>query len=84
MTTTAKLLYTVNELAEALGMCRDTINELFKRGEFDKVKIGRNTYVKADQVLAFIDRHTVRTDKEHIEYVQSNGPIGAKYPLPAA
>lgn len=54
-----KLLYTVNELCAALGVCRDTVYELFKRKAFDKVKIGSHTYAKVDQVKAFIERSIV-------------------------
>jgi excisionase family DNA binding protein len=58
-----KLLYSVNELCAALSICRDTVYELFKRGEFDKVKIGSHTYVKVDQVRAFIERSVVSRSK---------------------
>lgn len=55
-----KLLYSVNELCQVLSICRDTVYELFKRKEFDKVKIGSHTYVKVEQVRAFIERSIER------------------------
>lgn len=48
-------LITVAETAETLGVCRQTVWNLIKRGELESVKIGRARRVKAASVLSLID-----------------------------
>ena len=48
-------LFTVAETAETLGVCRQTVWNLIKRGELESVKIGRARRVKAASVLSLID-----------------------------
>ena len=50
-----KLLLSVDEVVEGLGIGRTSVFALFKTGQLKTVKIGRRTFVKPDDLQAFID-----------------------------
>ncbi len=51
-----RLLHPVPEAQAALGgMSRSTIYELFAKGEIKTVKVGRRTFVTADELQRFVD-----------------------------
>jgi len=52
-------LLTTIESADYLGgVCRETVFNLFKRGELERVKVGRRTFVRRDDLDDFIARQT--------------------------
>jgi excisionase family DNA binding protein len=53
--TPRKLLYRVNEAAEALGRSRTRIYELITTGELSVVRDGRSTLVTTESMYSFID-----------------------------
>lgn len=54
-----RLLHPVPEAMAALGgMSRSTIYELFAKGEIKTVKVGRRTYVPADELRRYVDSLT--------------------------
>ena len=46
-----RLAYSPAELAEALGVTRQTVHNLIRRGELRAVKIGRTTRIPASEAL---------------------------------
>lgn len=48
-------LLTVSQTAEALSVCRQTVQNLMNSGKLESVKIGRARRVKAASVLALIE-----------------------------
>ncbi len=49
-----RMLYSINETVQILGVQRTTVYELIGRGELETVKIGRRTLVPADSIEAFV------------------------------
>jgi excisionase family DNA binding protein len=53
---TLRLLMTVAEAANALGLCRSVIYELLLTGELASVKIGRARRIPISALEAFVER----------------------------
>jgi excisionase family DNA binding protein len=53
-----KLLFTVTEVADALGVGRSKVYELMADGSLYSVKLGRARRVPADAVRRFVDELT--------------------------
>lgn len=51
--------YRVNEVVEALGICRTTIYKLIRLGELQQIKLGASTLITAESVEALLQRHAV-------------------------
>ncbi|WP_035949941.1 helix-turn-helix domain-containing protein [Parafrankia sp. EUN1f] len=51
-----KLLLTVDEAAEVLGVSRAKLYQLMKAGAFASVSIGRLRRIPADELSAYVDR----------------------------
>lgn len=51
-----KLLLTIDEAAELVGLGRSKLYELVRTGQIDSVKIGRARRVHIAAVRAFVDR----------------------------
>ncbi len=51
----APALLTVAQTAEALSVCRQTVQNLMNTGKLESVKIGRARRVKAASVMALIE-----------------------------
>lgn len=54
-----KLLYTINQAAEALCVGRSTIYELINTGELPSVKIGTRRLVARSDVTSFVNNRRV-------------------------
>jgi excisionase family DNA binding protein len=52
----AKLLLTVEEAAEVLGICRALLYQLMMRGQISSIKIGRSRRVPVVALEAYITR----------------------------
>lgn len=52
---TSKSLLSVNDVVAEIGVCRTMVFRLFKDGTLKSVKIGRRTFVRPDDLRAFID-----------------------------
>jgi len=50
-----KLLYTVPEVAEMVGLGRSKLYELIAAGELESVRIGRATRVPASALARFVE-----------------------------
>ena len=59
-----RLTYTVQQVAEALGVSTDLVYDLCRRGELKSVKAGRRRLVRADSLGDWIIRHTQGPDRE--------------------
>jgi excisionase family DNA binding protein len=62
-----KLLLTVPEAAEALGLGRSVVYELLVAGELDGVKIGRARRIPVRSLEKFVTRHMVTGRKERVD-----------------
>ena len=51
----AKLLYRIPEVAEALNVSRSKVYELLKAGEIRSVRIDRTRLVRAEDLRAYVD-----------------------------
>lgn len=60
MTTEAKLSYTVDEAAEAVGVSRRTVYTLVKRGELQSFKWAGRTLIRRDVLERALDRASGR------------------------
>lgn len=60
MTADAKLSYTVDEAAEAIGVSRRTIYVLVKQGDLSTFRFAGRTLIRADVLQAAIDRASGR------------------------
>ena len=56
-TSTTRLLLTVRETAEALGLGRSTVYELITAGELEVIRIGRSSRIPVAAVDEFVERH---------------------------
>lgn len=61
-----KLLYSVEEAAEALSMGRSLIYELIGRGDLESITVGRRRLVPRDALVVFVERQRQAQD-EHSE-----------------
>ena len=52
-------LYSIEDVAARLDVHRKTVETRIRRGELGSVSIGRRVMIRADQLQAFIDAHTV-------------------------
>lgn len=52
---TSKSLLSVADVIAEIGVCRTMIFRLFKDGSLKTVKIGRRTFVRPEDLRAFID-----------------------------
>lgn len=59
MTILNRKTYRVNEVVEALGICRTTIYKLIRLGELQQIKLGASTLITAESVEALLQRHAV-------------------------
>lgn len=53
-------LMRVKDVCEALGISGPSVYRIMESGEIPYVKMGRSRRVKKEDVLAYIDRNTVR------------------------
>jgi len=53
---TRRLLLTVSEAADALGICRSVVYELMAAGELPNIKIGRARRIQINMLETFIAR----------------------------
>jgi len=60
-TTTARLLHTIPDAGEQLGIGRSTLYELMAAGEIQTVKIGRRTLIAHDELVRYVDRLKANT-----------------------
>lgn len=51
-------LNTVEETADKLRVCRETVYKLIRIGELPSVAIGRRRLISDDAIAGFIDTHT--------------------------
>jgi excisionase family DNA binding protein len=58
---TERLLYKVDEAAEALGLSRVTLYSLMARGEVDSIKVGAARRIPADELRRFVERNRQAT-----------------------
>lgn len=56
MVETTRLLYSVVEAAQGLGIGRSLMYELIAAGELGSVKIGRRTLVPHDELVRYVAR----------------------------
>jgi excisionase family DNA binding protein len=52
-------LYSIEEVAAHLKVHPKTVEIRIRRGELGSMSIGRRVMIRADQLQAFIDAHTV-------------------------
>jgi excisionase family DNA binding protein len=57
-----RLLLTVEEAAERIGICRSNMFKLIRRGEIQSVKVGRLRRVTPDALEDFVRRLSVEED----------------------
>ena len=57
--TTVSGLQPVSKAAAFLSLSRSKIYQLMDQGQLKYVKVGRARRVRWDDVLAFVDRHTI-------------------------
>jgi len=55
----AKLCYSVQETAKALGLCKRTVHRLVARGELSAVRAGDRVLIPVRALDEFISRQTV-------------------------
>ena len=55
--TPVRLLLTIREAADALGLGRSTVYELITAGELDVVRIGRSARIPTASLDEFVQRH---------------------------
>jgi excisionase family DNA binding protein len=53
---TARLLHTIPDAGEQLGIGRSTLYELLAAGVIQTVKIGRRTLIAHDELVRYVDR----------------------------
>lgn len=53
-------LYTVNDIAQSLGIKIETVREYIKRGELKASKVGRKYIITTDSYKEFIQAHEVQ------------------------
>jgi len=58
----ARLLLTVEEAAERIGICRSNMFKLIRRGEVQSVRVGRLRRVTPDALEDFVRRLSARED----------------------
>lgn len=51
---TTRVAWSINEIAEALGVSRDAINDLLRRHELGSIKVGRRRLITRQHLDAFI------------------------------
>ena len=56
-TNPVRLLLTIRETADALGLGRSTVYELITAGELEVVRIGRSARIPVAAVEQFVQRH---------------------------
>jgi len=61
MMTTSKSLLSVNDVVAEIGICRTMVFRLFKEGSLKTLKIGRRTFVRPDDLQAFIESVSQRS-----------------------
>ena len=54
-TASEQVLFTVNEVAGMLGISRATVNNLFRKGELTRLKIGNSTRVSVKGINRYVD-----------------------------
>jgi excisionase family DNA binding protein len=55
---TARIAYTVQETAEALGVSADLVYDLCDRGELRFVRAGRRKLIRAESLAEWIERNS--------------------------
>ncbi len=60
----AKLLYSITETVEVLGVGRTTIYGLIGEGKLQTVKIGRRTLVTAESISRLAAPHAANDDRD--------------------
>jgi excisionase family DNA binding protein len=59
-----KLLYSVREAEEVVGLGRSTLFELLRRGEIESVKVGAARRIPRAALEAFVDRLRAESGSE--------------------
>ena len=57
-----KMLLSVNEACDALGLSRSVVYELLRKEELASLCIGRRTLIPRDALISFIDRQRSEAD----------------------
>lgn len=57
-------ILSIDAVAEHMGVHRKTVERWIHRGEMGHVPAGRRRLVRADQLQAFIDAHTINPDDD--------------------
>lgn len=50
-----RLAYSINEVAETLGVSRDLVFDLLRRGDLHSIKVGRRRIIPADALDKFLN-----------------------------
>lgn len=58
---TSKSLLSVNDVVAEIGICRTMVFRLFKEGSLKRIRIGRRTLVRREDLRAFIDAAAQRS-----------------------
>jgi excisionase family DNA binding protein len=56
------LVYSVNQAAEALQVCTNTIRNLIRRGELPASRVGDRVMIKRQALTAFLDEKEIDRD----------------------
>jgi excisionase family DNA binding protein len=59
--TTSKSLLSIEDAATELGVCRTMVFRFLKDGALKKIKLGRRTLIRSDDLRAFIDATAQQT-----------------------
>ena len=51
-------VFSVDEVAEHLGLHEKTVRKMIQRGDFRATRVGRRVLIRQDELQQFIDRHT--------------------------
>lgn len=58
--THSKSLLSINDVIAEIGVCRTMVFRLFKDGSLKHLKIGKRTFVRPEDLRAFIDAMSER------------------------
>jgi len=56
-----KLLFTIAQAGEALGLGRSKLLELVYAGEIESLTVGRRRYIRREELAAFVERRQEAT-----------------------
>lgn len=59
-------LLSYSEAAKRMGIGRDSLRELIRKGQLGIIRIGKRTKIPVREILKFIDENTMRTEQPRI------------------